>query len=164
MDSNGDTGKGTDRQSPLWHLLDQTALRELLAGYFRGFEAERSDGRWLRSIFTADAVVAFPAGERTGLAEIGQLTRDLQQLWDRTLHMVSNHVIDVQDDRATVHATLHATHVHRQDDPGGHLRIGAYVDAAAARTPDGWRFRRLAIRLVWTDGDPAKPRATPAPA
>ena len=56
------------------------------------------------------------------------------------LHMVSNHVIDVQEERATVHATLHATHVHRSDDPGAHLRIGGYVDADAVRTP-----RRLAL-------------------
>jgi hypothetical protein len=65
--------------------------------------------------------------------------------------------VRVADDRASLQATLTATHVHRDDDPGDHLHVGGYVEAEARRAPDGWRFTRMRIRLVWTEGDPPTP-------
>jgi hypothetical protein len=142
-------------------LEDREALRMLLVEYFRGFEAKRSDDAWLQSIFTDDVTVDVPAGTHEGLAGLGDLTGRIAGLWDRTLHMLSEHAIALDGDRASVTAVLHATHVHHADDPGAHLHIGGYVDAEAVRTPAGWRLRQLAIRLVWTEGDPpADRRAT----
>ena len=133
---------------------DREAIRRLLIDYFRGFEAGRSDDAWLRSIFTEDVAIDFPAGAHQGLAGLGDLTREIAGLWDRTLHLLSEHVIDVQHDHASLTAVLHATHVHHTDRSGDHLHIGAHVDAQALRSSDGWRLAQLAIRLVWTEGDP----------
>jgi len=135
-------------------LADKDAIRALLIRCFREFEAKRSDDEWLRSIFSEDVRVEFPAGTHEGLAGLGDLHRRIEALWDRTLHLLSDHAIELQRDRASVSAVLHATHVHHADSPGAHLHIGGHVDAEAVRSPDGWRLAQLAIRLVWTEGDP----------
>jgi hypothetical protein len=141
-------------------VADHEQVRQLLAGYFRGFDARRSDEQWLRSLFTEDVSVAFPIGAAKGLAELRLLTRRAIDLWGRTLHLVGNEVITPDGDRANVAATVHATHLHRDDDPGAPLHIGADIEAEAIRTLDAWKLRRLSLELVWTTGDgPSQPAA-----
>lgn len=138
-------------------LRDQAELRDLLDRYHRGFDERRCDDAWLRSIFTEDVSVEFPAGTHTGLPGLGDLSRRIMALWARTLHVTSNHAFGIEGDQASVRATLTATHTHREDDPGAPLHIGADLDGRAVRSPAGWRLRRLAIRLVWTEGDGPAP-------
>jgi SnoaL-like domain len=141
-------------------VTDHEMVRQLLAQYFHGFDARRSDEQWLRSLFTADVTVAFPIGTATDLPELGRLTRRAIDLWGRTLHLVGNEVIALDGERANVAATLHATHLHRDDDPGAPLHIGADIEAEAIRAVEAWKLRRLALELVWTMGDgPSQPAA-----
>ena len=56
--------------------------------------------------------------------------------------------------RGSSTATLLATHVHRDDDPGAGLQIGGRLTGEAARGDTGWRLHCLELDLVWTDGDP----------
>ena len=132
---------------------DHEVIRQLLSAYLRGFDARRSDEAWLRSIFTDDVSVTFPIGEAGGLEELRDATRRAMNLWGRTLHLVGNEVVTLDGDTAEIGATLHATHVHRDDDPGDPLHIGANIEAEAVRTGTGWRLRKVALDLVWTSGD-----------
>ncbi|HEX5117422.1 MAG TPA: nuclear transport factor 2 family protein [Pseudonocardiaceae bacterium] len=132
----------------------ERAVLDLLDEYYLGFEAKRTGETWLRSFFTEDATVDFPVGTKHGLAEIAALQGHTLALWKSTLHQLGKRRVRVTGDQASLQATLTATHVHRDDDPGEHLHIGGYVDTEARRTPGGWRFTRMAIRLVWTQGDP----------
>jgi SnoaL-like domain len=122
------------------------------------------DAATLQSIFTDDVVVQFPAGSHQGIAGLPDFHLKIIALWERTLHQVTSHHIVIDGDRASAQATLTATHVHRDDDPGRHLRIGGYIDASAIRATDGWLLTNLTIRLVWTEGDaPAGPADGGAP-
>lgn len=135
-------------------LTVRADLRDLLDGYFRGFDEGRTDDQWLRTIFAEDVSVTFPGGAHNGFAGPGTLHRQIMRRWQSTLHLTSNHLVTLDRDVATVHATLAATHIHRAEDPGAHLHIGGHVEGHAIRLPDGWRFRQLTIRLTWTQGDP----------
>jgi hypothetical protein len=133
---------------------DRLALHDLLVDYFRGFDERRDDPAALARTFSDDAVVRFPAGSATGLEEIAALTQHLLRLWGPTLHGVSSiAVVDDAEDHAVLRATLHATHLHRDDDPGDALHIGAHVSARAARVDSGWRLRSLVLELIWSHGD-----------
>lgn len=132
---------------------DKVTVRELIDDYFRAFEEARVDTATLQSIFTEDVVVRFPAGSHRGIAGLPEFHLKIIARWERTLHQVTGHHVVIEGDRASAQATLTATHVHRKDDPGRHLRIGGYVDATAIRATDGWRLTELGIRLVWSEGD-----------
>jgi SnoaL-like protein len=135
---------------------DRQALHDLLVDYFRGFDERRDDPVALARTFTDDAVVRFPAGSATGLEEIAVLTQHLLRLWGPTLHGVSSIAVvddDEDEDHADLCATLHATHLHRDDDPGDALHIGARVSARAGPVGSGWRLRSLTLELIWSHGD-----------
>jgi hypothetical protein len=133
---------------------DRQAVDDLLVGYFRGFDERRTDGAFLRETFTADAHWRFPRGDATGIEEIIERRDGTLGLWKQTLHSVSSVLIHLDDDRAQFTATLLATHIHRDDDPGAPLQIGGRLTGEAVRSDAGWRLRRLGLDLVWTDGDP----------
>jgi SnoaL-like protein len=136
---------------------DREALHDLVIEYFRGFDERRRDPEALLHTFTEDATVRFPAGSATGIQEIALLTNRLLALWGPTLHGVSSITVQGGGGRARVDATLHAAHLHRDDDPGAALHIGARVSADAARIDAGWRLRSLELELIWSHGDPPRP-------
>jgi hypothetical protein len=133
---------------------DRRAVHDLLVGYFRGFDERRTDEAFLRETFTADAHWRFPRGDATGIEEIIERRDGTLGLWEQTLHSVSSVLIELDGDRARFTATLLATHIHRDDDPGAPFHIGGRLTGQAARRDAGWRLHRLGLDLVWTDGDP----------
>ena len=133
---------------------DRVAVHDLLVGYFHGFDERRTDDAFLSETFTADAHWRFPRGDATGIEEIIERRDGTLGLWKETLHAVSSMLIELDGDRARFTATLLATHIHRDDDPGAPLQIGGRLSGEAARGDAGWRLRRLGLDLVWTDGDP----------
>ncbi|HET9254350.1 MAG TPA: PPOX class F420-dependent oxidoreductase [Pseudonocardiaceae bacterium] len=135
-------------------------VRWLAESYFRGFDERRFAEAWLSTIFSDDVTVRFPAGQARGIAEFSEISQRILSLWGRTLHQTSDyHVISSGPGDAEFRAVLTATHVHRADDPGAHLRIGAQVSGRATHTLAGWRIQHLALELVWTEGDrPTPPR------
>jgi hypothetical protein len=135
-------------------LADHADLRDLIDRYVTGVDERRFDDPWFRSIFTEDVALESPRGKVTGVSRLGAYARSLVEPWDRTLHHTSNHLIDVDGDRANLQATLYATHLHRPEDPGAPFHIGGRFTGEAMRTADGWRLRRLHLELIWTEGDP----------
>ena len=133
---------------------DRLAVHDLLVGYFRGFDERRTDDAFLRETFTADARWRFPRGDASGIEEIIERRAGALGLWEQTLHSVSSVLIELDGDRASFTATLLATHIHRDDDPGAPLQIGGGLTGEAGRGDAGWRLRSLGLDLVWTDGDP----------
>lgn len=145
----------------LRRLLDRAEIGELLDRYVIAFDAlteEPLGDEWYRGVFTDDLVLTFPVGDHKGIEGLAEFQRAAKAKWARTHHMVSNHLIGLHGDEATVQARLLATHVHRGDTPRGHFTMGGRVQGTAVRTPVGWRLRQLAFGLVWRSGEaPAAP-------
>jgi 3-phenylpropionate/cinnamic acid dioxygenase small subunit len=69
--------------------------------------------------------------------------------FDSTQHLLSNHVIHIDGDRATCVCYLQAQHF-REDDDGAHsLLIGGYYDNRLVRTPAGWRIDKYKVVKTW---------------
>jgi hypothetical protein len=143
-------------------LADRAEITDLIDRYLLSLDDRDVDEAWARSVFTDDCQVEYPVGNRQGIADIVEITRQGVEQFDRTQHVGSNYVIDLHgDDRATVRCNTIMTHVHRvpagrppSAGPAPLLTVGGRVEGDLVRTTDGWRFHHVAIRVIWATGEP----------
>ncbi|MEU0671736.1 ester cyclase [Streptomyces sp. NPDC006172] len=141
-------------------LADLVSLRDLVARYLAGLDEGGFDETWARSLFTEDIEMTFPVGSHQGLAGVVGFTAEIMARWGRTHHHGSESQVDVDGDRAELSWSLIASHVHHGSplppDPTQYFQLGGRFTGTARRTPDGWRFDRLGLRIAWTTGSVPK--------
>ena len=70
--------------------------------------------------------------------------------FESTQHIISNHVININGDNATLGCYLQAQHF-RQDDTGLFaLLIGGYYAHSLIRTPAVWRINKYKVVKTWS--------------
>ncbi|MGI5292097.1 nuclear transport factor 2 family protein [Nonomuraea polychroma] len=140
----------------LSRLRDQAEIIELISRYFFSLDSQAFDDAWANSLFTQEAVLTFPVGSHQGLAGLADFTVGFMSNWARTQHHATNHLITFDGDRANVTWNVLATHVHpaAEDAPPAaeHFHLGGRFDGEAVRTSVGWRFGRLALKVIWMTG------------
>jgi hypothetical protein len=86
--------------------------------------------------------------------------------WQATHHAITNHRISVDGDVATIRAHIHARHWLPSDAAPPHhnrsLVVGFYDDEAV-RTPDGWRLRKVRLRITYQEHPDRLPDADALP-
>jgi 3-phenylpropionate/cinnamic acid dioxygenase small subunit len=107
-------------------------------------------GRWLddkqfddsRSVLTEDVTVSTPGGQAEGLERVvAQASRNHQV---PTQHLITNVLVDIDGDTAAATANLLVTFARDTlDQQGERYRFDA------ARTPEGWRLRRIEVTPIW---------------
>ncbi|XMN07527.1 nuclear transport factor 2 family protein [Streptomyces griseobrunneus] len=116
------------------------------------------DAVWAASLFTEDVELLFPVGSHQGLTGADGFLREIMERWGRTHHHGSLASVEPDGDRAAVSWSLIASHVHfgspLPPQPSAYFQIGGRFTGVARRTPDGWRFARLQLRIVWSTGSP----------
>lgn len=144
-------------------LLDRAAIGDLIDQYSFTLDAGEFDDNWAAALFAEDIALDFPVGRFTGRAGVAAFTAEFMGRWARTHHHAANYLVTLHGDRADVVWNMIATHVH--PDPGEDapepFRLGGYFAGEAVRTPSGWRFTRLALRIVWRTGTPVLDLPTP---
>ncbi|MCC3771625.1 nuclear transport factor 2 family protein [Streptomyces sp. UNOC14_S4] len=144
-------------------LVDRAEITGLVDRYLLSLDTlpggDGFDDEWARSFFTEDVEISSPVGEHRGIEGLAESERATMAKFERTQHIGTNYLIGLDGDRATVRWNALMTHVHlastqaaRGAEPGGHFDVGGTFTGEAVRTADGWRFRRLDIRAVWTNG------------
>jgi 3-phenylpropionate/cinnamic acid dioxygenase small subunit len=125
-------------------LEDKDAIREVLAEYCFRLDGDRFDD--MAALFTEDGTWDTAFGAATGRANIVALVQSIRakapKPQPRAIHHVTNVIIALDGDRATVRSNWTTV----QNDPAG-PRIGSggsYADDMV-RTADGWRFKRRKI-------------------
>jgi hypothetical protein len=130
----------TDNQR--WQdTADRVELAELMHRYALAIDTAHFDD--LREVFTPDASVDFGSVDQyvegaTGVSGIEAIVgwfRTVLAPFPDVLHFMSNHVIDLDGDRARVRTCMHVMH----------MAMGGVYDAQAMRTPAGWRIRNLRL-------------------
>ncbi|MFF0054818.1 nuclear transport factor 2 family protein [Streptomyces microflavus] len=116
------------------------------------------DAVWAASLFTEDVELLFPVGSHQGLTGADGFLREIMERWGRTHHHGSLASVEPDGDLAAVSWSLIASHVHfgspLPPQPSAYFQIGGRFTGVARRTPDGWRFARLRLRIVWSTGSP----------
>lgn len=128
---------------------DRLALTELVARLDRALDT--TDIATLRRIYTADAVVRSPRGGAEGIDAIVEYLTTSGDPDERTQHLATDVVVDLDGDRAEVSANL--VDVFFRPGAPPHLAVGLRYDFDARRTPDGWRFAAATVTPLWRTGD-----------
>ncbi|MFC3995639.1 nuclear transport factor 2 family protein [Nocardiopsis sediminis] len=139
-------------------LADRADLADLLARQGRWLDGKR----WgdVRTVFTEDAVGAFPAEEVSGADRLAAHAARSHDGHHRTHHVTGDPLIEIDGDRATVSAPLVAVFIRGAADTRPEFAVGERYRFEAERTPDGWRFSRVEIQPLWRiDGDVPAPAA-----
>ncbi|MEU6479352.1 nuclear transport factor 2 family protein [Streptomyces sp. NPDC047017] len=146
----------------LRNLTDRAEITDLLDRYLRSLDEGVFDEEWARAFHTEDVSAEMPIGTVHGRAALLARVRRAMALFDRTVHLRTNTVIEIDGDRATARGAQLSTHV-PADGPAGLFVSAGHTDDELVRTPDGWRIRASALRVVWTQGTPPRlPDAAPA--
>ena len=136
-------------RNQMQELVDRSEIADLVSRLGLWLDEKRFDDA--PSIFVEDATIDTPGGSVQGVDRLADQARRNPRA-DRTHHVITNLLIDLDGDRAKVRANLIATFVHRADAPGAHFDIGERYQFEAVRTPQGWLLSRVHVSPVWTSG------------
>lgn len=137
----------------LQDLVDRAAVFDVVLDYATG--VDRRDWALYRSIFT-DAVefdfstwrgvkMTMPADD--WVAEV----KDTLACFDATQHNMTNPVITLDGDRATI--VVHMIAHHYFD--GEMQKLGGYYTDRLVRTEAGWKIAACQLVITWEEGDRA---------
>jgi ketosteroid isomerase-like protein len=134
-------------------VADRMEIRDLVTRY--AVAVDRKDWAAVRACFTDDATCdyAWFQGDVTTVLEL--IERGLSR-FESTMHLVGNHLAEVDGDAAS--AETYTLCHHRFRAPEGAIdRIAAlrYLDGLV-RTPQGWRIRRRDVAVDWERADPVE--------
>lgn len=147
----------------LRELTDRVEIRRVVDTYARC--ADRVDNEGAAALFTPDGILRIyergtsePVRERVGREEISAAFKGLDR-YELTLHVVGNHIVDIDGDSATGETYCIAHHVRPVESGGGpdgradyvmHIR---YIDDYT-RLPEGWRLAKRELQVEFTEDRP----------
>jgi ketosteroid isomerase-like protein len=143
-------------------LRDRLEIRELVDRYARA--ADRVDGDAAAALFTEDGALRIfergnevPVRERLGGEAIATAFSGLSR-YDVTLHVVANHLVELEGDIATGETYCLAHHV-RSIGEGADAHLSDYMMAIRyldtfERTAMGWRIAQRHLQLEFTEERP----------
>ncbi|MFJ5709535.1 nuclear transport factor 2 family protein [Streptomyces sp. NPDC093105] len=136
-------------------LTDRAEITDLMGRYLRSLDVGVFDEAWADAFHTEDVTAEMPIGTVHGRDALLAHVRQAMALFDRTVHMGTDLVVEVDGDRATARGAQLSTHV--LADGSDDLFVSAgHVDNALVRTAAGWRIAASALRVVWTRGTPPR--------
>ncbi|GAA3508310.1 nuclear transport factor 2 family protein [Actinomadura keratinilytica] len=125
--------------------VDYHALTDLVARLGRCLDDKRFGE--MRTVFTEDASVGTASGVARGIDAIVEKAGRVRPDGVFTQSFITNPLIEVDGDTATITANLLAVFVGRPE--GGGRLFGERYDLTAARTPQGWRISRVESVPLW---------------
>ncbi len=136
-------------------LTDRAEITDLLDRYVRSLDDGVFDEEWARAFHTEDVSADMPIGTVHGRNALLARIREGMAMFDRTVHLITNAVVEIDGDRATARGAQLSTHV-LADGSGSVFISAAHADTGLVRTADGWRISASALRVVWTQGPPPR--------
>jgi 3-phenylpropionate/cinnamic acid dioxygenase small subunit len=129
---------------------DRQAIIDLTIDYCWTLDSKDFDH--LAEIFHSEAT-AFLGTERPNRESIIEKIRGSLLPLDASQHLVANHQVRLDGDRATCRCYLQAQHVRTATQGGVNYIIGGRYEDDLVRTPQGWRIMRRVLHRDWTEGN-----------
>lgn len=143
-------------------LLDRQHIVDVVTSVGRCLD-ER-DFEALRDLFTDDATIATPGGTVSGHEALVAQARRGHSRDKGIQHVITNHLVDIDGDRASVRANLLvAFAASGPDDPQPFL-LGEVYRLELRRSADGWRISSLSSTPVWSLNRSTRLAGLPSPA
>lgn|SRR5262245_20554111 len=128
------------------NLTDRTEISDLVSRLGLWLDEKRFDDAG--TVLCDDVVVTTGSGTARGLEAAAANARRNHSA-ERTHHVITNVVIDLDGDRARVQANLIVTFVPVASMPEVYRAVGERYRFEAVRTPRGWRFAQVEAITVW---------------
>jgi hypothetical protein len=143
----------------LAQLAERDEITRLVYRLGACLDESRFDG--MRDLFVDDAVASTPGGVAEGIdALIAQASRNHST--DAGIqHLITNVLVDVEGDRATVRANLLVTFAHPDPDAEAPSALAEVYRFGARRSSSGWRLTRVEAHPVWASRVPLLPVGRP---
>ncbi len=138
-------------------LLDRAEISDVQLRYATGLDMR--DWKLFRSCFADEIEVDFSSvfggsGPRKITADrwTEAARRTISGL-QATQHMITNHVITVEGDKALCVAYVQAQHYLPNDAGDSTQTMGGYYTNHFIRTPEGWKIKSCKLTLTWSKGN-----------
>ena len=135
----------------LKELLDRHEIAGLVDRLGLWLDEKRFDEA--PTILTEDATAETPGGTARGLEAVVEQARRSHGEEVGTQHAITNKVIDLEGDRASVGANLLATFFDPGQRSAPRRQLGERYAFEVVRTPDGWRISSVKTTPLWTLGE-----------
>jgi hypothetical protein len=133
-------------EAKLNELIDRNAIIDLMSRYASGIDLR--DEALYRSCFTDELewdMFGKGAYDRGSADEWVTTASNAVRPFQTTQHIITNHTIEIDGDKATCIAYLQAQHWN----PENHLLVGGYYSNELVRTSDGWLICKLKLTITW---------------
>jgi 3-phenylpropionate/cinnamic acid dioxygenase small subunit len=140
-----------DLKKQIAGLADRAELTDLLYRLGAALDERRFED--LRGIYSDRAEFEF--SDRAEIGDLASAIANAEQMakhFEHTHHVITNPIIELNGDSATIRANLVATHVFRNDRPGEHYDAGMVYRFTAIRTAAGWRLSHVKLQRIWSNG------------
>jgi 3-phenylpropionate/cinnamic acid dioxygenase small subunit len=128
---------------------DQEQIAEVLIRYATGIDSK--DWPLLRSCWTDEIDVDYQQlGHFTSPDALTDVLRQLHENMGPTYHRLSNFVISVEGDRATVRSYVHAVLMLQPHDDTNWVDALGHYDDVFVRSGEGWRINKRVSRTART--------------
>lgn len=149
----------TTMDTKLKEIVERTQISDLHISYFRAIDDKQIDKKIVTDTFTADAQIVKPNGAVSfGHDNIldGQLKSFAR--FQATQHIISDFIIELDNDKATIRTNLTAMHVWADitENPslkGKYFHAGGVLLTKAIKTNYQWRINEWIFRNVWRTGE-----------
>lgn len=142
------------------YLSDREAIRDVLTTFATAMDAQ--DWDLLASVWTDDAIFDRSRQGQISADDQGGAWRGKQEIMARMVegvsrhftshHVLANHRISVDGDRAQAVTYMHSVHLDEPTQPAEHGGKGGWYLTELTRTPDGWKLSRMAHTPVYFHG------------
>lgn len=131
------------------YLLDRLSITDFLTTYAHAVDTK--DWTLYRSLFTPDAHIDYTSagGVEGSVDEVATWLETTMEFFSATQHLVSNEMVEIDGDTATVRAMFFNPMQFAGDD-APYFDCGGWYNHELVRTEDGWRSRRLREDFSWT--------------
>jgi 3-phenylpropionate/cinnamic acid dioxygenase small subunit len=136
-------------------LIARAEIIDVAHAYATGID--RRDWRLYRSIFAEEVDLDFSTwGAEPGRMSADAWTASVRQGlsgFTATQHVLSNHVITLQDDEATCVTYMQALHYLVSEGGSDMQTLGGFYTNRLRRTPAGWKIHGCTLTVTWMVGD-----------
>lgn len=144
--------KSIDARIDLSAIIDRQEIINLLIKYT--IAVDTKDWALMAQCFLSDAVADYGEdfGYYEGYSAIEAVVKSYH-LVDVSQHMLSNFVVEINEDSANTICYLHAQHYLPGAKGGDTYTIGGTYRDELIRTDDGWRIKKRTLSVIWVEGN-----------
>ena len=137
-------------------IEDRLAITELINRMVLLLDARDWDalpGLFTESVYSDRTSLAGGEPETLPVLEFVGGWRYLMEHLDTVHHLVTDHVIDLDGDRAVCTANMIGTHVLVNPSGGSMWTVGGHHNYQVTRTAEGWRIAGITFTIQWATGN-----------